>query len=374
LVEPVISVSNDRVTTTYKQDIEASQSRVEAWWNHEILDRAVIQVRVADKFKSEDEEQCPEKTPQDTESWFLDQQIVIPRLKRQLSDTYFGGEAFPVMFPVSGRMVAITAAYLGCPLEFIDTETVWSHPIVDDWQQRPVLQFDAGNKWWQQSELLLKAAIGQADGYFVGVPDLNGPTEVLARLRGTQRLAVDFYDQPQHIKPALAEINQAWYDYWQACVEVTRQAGGYFFWMGIWSDLPATDLQSDFSIMLSQDMFDEYFLPFIAEQTEMVERTIYHLDGPGAVRHLDSLLDLPDLDGIQWVPGAGAKPSVEWIPLFKRIQEAGKLAYTYCDQTHVQTLLKELKPQGLMLVVEGCNSVDNAEQLLEDVFNWSKGE
>jgi hypothetical protein len=27
-----------------------------------------------------------------------------------------------------------------------------------------------------------------------------------------------------------------------------------------------------------------------------------------------------------------------------------------------------------MLVVEGCNSVDHAEQLLEDVSYWSKGE
>jgi hypothetical protein len=31
----------------------------------------------------------------------------------------------------------------------------------------------------------------------------------------------------------------------------------------------------------------------------MVERTIYHLDGPDAIRHLDALLELPALDGIQ---------------------------------------------------------------------------
>jgi 5-methyltetrahydrofolate--homocysteine methyltransferase len=171
----------------------------------------------------------------------------------------------------------------------------------------------------------------------------------------------------------LAEINQAWYDCWQACVEVTHQAGGYFFWMGIWSDLPATDLQSDFSIMLAPDMFDDYFLPFIAEQTEMVPRTIYHLDGPGAIRHLDSLLDLPNLDGIQWVPGAGAKPAVEWIPLLKRIQEAGKLVYVYCESTHVQTLLEELSPAGLMLVVEGCSSLLETEQLLENAKKWNNG-
>jgi hypothetical protein len=297
---------------------------------------------------------------------------VIPRLKKQLADTYFGGEAFPVMFPVAGRMVAITAAYLGCPLEFLNADTVWTHPILTDWSNRPVFRFYPDNKWWRKSKQLLETAVEQADGYYVGIPDLNGPTELLARIRNAQRLALDFFDNSQHFKPALAEINQAWYEYWQACVEIAHQAGGYFFWMGIWSDIPATDLQSDFSIMISKEMFDEYFLPFIAEQTEMIERTIYHLDGPGAVRHLDSLLDLPHLDGIQWVPGAGAKPAVEWIPLLKRIQDAGKLVYMYCDITHVQKLIEELNSAGLMLVVEGCNSIDEAQELLDNVEKWSK--
>ena len=356
----------------YKEDIEECKCRVDAWWNHEIIDRVVVQVRAPLSCPAAAKEDLSEMSPEAVEAWFLDSDQVIPRLKRQLAHTYFGGEAFPVMFPVAGRMVAITAAYLGCPLEFLNTETVWAHPAIVDWQTRPGFRFDPENKWWQKSQQLLNVAVEQADGYFVGVPDLNGPTEILARLRGTQQLALDFYEYPQHIKTAIAEINRAWFDYWQACVKITHQIGGYFFWMGIWSDLPATDLQSDFSIMISKQMFDEYFLPFIAEQTEMVPRTIYHLDGPGAVRHLDSLLDLPHLDGIQWVPGAGAKPAVEWIPLLQRIQEAGKLVYTYCDKSHVQKLVDELSPEGLMLVVEGCQSRDEVDELLENVLKWSK--
>lgn len=367
---------NDGVVTRkanpFKVDLEEAKGRVDAWWHHEMIDRAVLQVRAPKYPAAGESENMDDISPVEVEAWFMDPEKVIPRLKRQLENTYFGGEAFPVMQPVAGRMVAITAAYLGCPLEFLNTETVWAHPALDDWSNRSTFQFDPGNKWWQKSQQLMKAAVEQVDGFFVGVPDLNGPTEILARLRGAQRLALDFYDNPQYIKPALAEINQAWYDYWQACTTITHQAGGYFFWMGIWSEVPTTDLQSDFSIMISKKMFDEYFLPFIAEQTEMVERTIYHLDGPGAVRHLDSLLDLPHLDAIQWVPGAGAKPAVEWIPLLKRIQEAGKLVYAYCDKSHVEKLLTELNPEGLMLVVDGCNHSDEVEELLENAVKWSK--
>ena len=357
----------------YKEDIEECKRRVDAWWNHEIIDRVVVQVRAPREKLAAESIEPQEMTSEAVEQWFLDPELVILRLKRQLSNTYFGGEAFPVMFPVAGRMVAITAAYLGCPLEFLNTETVWAHPAIVDWQNRPIFQLDPGNTWWQRSQQLLNAAVEGANGYFVGVPDLNGPTEILARLRGTQTLAFDFYENPQHIKPALAEINQAWYEYWQACVKISHQTGGYFFWMGIWSDVPATDLQSDFSTLISPKMFDEYFLPFIAEQTEMVQRTIYHLDGPGAVRHLDALLALPQLDGIQWVPGAGEKPTVEWIPLLKRIQDAGKLVYVYCEKGHVQKLIKELKPEGLMLVVEGSDSPAEAQKLLENVLKWTKG-
>jgi hypothetical protein len=361
----------------YKEDVETSKRRVEAWWAHEIVDRVVIQVTAprddvhAAALPSSG---APEQDQESLRRYFTDPEVVIPRLKARLADTYFGGEAFPVMYPVSINMVAILSNYLGCPMRFVNENTTWSDHILEDWEQRPTYRYDPTNEWWLISEWLLKAGVEAccqraSDGYYVGVPDLNGPTEMLSRLRSPQHLALDLYDCPQYIKPALAEINQVWYEYWRACTAITGRLGGNFHWMGIWSDLPSTDLQSDFSCMMSPAMFDEYFLPFIDEQTHMVERTIYHLDGPGAVKHLDSLLGLPRLDGIQWVPGAGAKPTVEWIPLLKKIQDAGKLVYAYCEEAHVRRLLHELRPEGLMLVTS-CDSVGEAEQLLENVSMW----
>ena len=123
------------------------------------------------------------------------------------------------------------------------------------------------------------------------------------------------------------------------------------------------DLQSDFSCLISKDHFDEYFLPFIEQQTRWADRTIYHLDGPDAVKHLDSLLDLSDLDGIQWVQGAGAPPASEWIDLYRRIQSAGKLLYGICEPDEVRTLLGALKPEGLMLVTR-CATEQQARDLV----------
>jgi hypothetical protein len=37
-------------------------------------------------------------------------------------------------------------------------------------------------------------------------------------------------------------------------------------------------------------------------------RTFYHLDGIGQLHHLDLVLSIAELDGVQWVPGDG-KPT-----------------------------------------------------------------
>ena len=348
----------------YKENVEESRARVEAWWNHEVIDRAVVQVTAPLGSNSDDREQDVDNL----ERYFTDPDVVIPRMERQLARTYFGGEAFPVVVPI--RTVAILGSFLGCPVKFFDKNTVWSGHIIDDPTDLPDLSFNPENRWWKVAKHLMECFVKRAENYHVAIPDLNGPTETLARLRGTEALALDFVDNSDYIKPAIDRITQAWFRWWQECTKITQKTEGYFYWMGIWSDHPSIDLQSDFSCMISREMFNEHFLPSVEDQTRMVERTIYHLDGPGAVRDLDALLELPHLDGIQWVPGAGAKPTVEWIPLLRKIQDRGKLVLAYCGKENTEALLKELNPEGLMLVTS-CDTAEEARELLRNVEKWT---
>ena len=53
-------------------------------------------------------------------------------------------------------------------------------------------------------------------------------------------------------------------------------------------------------------------------------------------------------------------------------QDAGELVYAYCEVDAVQGRLTELKPEGLMLIVDGCETVDQAQALLQNVARWSK--
>ena len=219
---------------------------------------------------------------------------------------------------------------------------------------------------------LLAAVAERAPGrYYVGVPDLNAPTEIVALLRDTQRMLVDMLERPEIVKECIDEVNLAWLRYWQASIGVIHQwVGDYIFWMGIPSDRPAIDLQSDFSCMISPHMFNKYFLPSIEQQTQWVERTIYHLDGPNAIRHLDALLSLPRLTGIQWVPGDGAPPMSKWIRLLRRIQAGGKRLVLNCAVWEVETLLAELEPAGLLLST-WCATEEEARDLLKHVPRWT---
>jgi 5-methyltetrahydrofolate--homocysteine methyltransferase len=357
---------------SWKDDWQQAEERMRAWWNGAVLDRAVVRV-TAPRDGAEPVAGPGDVAEEQLLSWFTEADQVIPRLEQGVASTFWGGEAFPVVFPVSISMVCIPAAYLGCPYRIAPISySGWASPIIEDWQARPRLAFDPSNKWWVLSRELLEAASKRAPGhYYVGIPDLNGPGEFLSRLRDPERLALDLLEHPDAVKDALGEANEAWLRYWEASEGIIHQwVGGYFYWMGLWSDLPSVDLQCDFSCMVSPRMFDEFFVPGLEQQTRWVTRTVYHLDGPNALGHLESLLSLPLLNGIQWVPGAGGPPMSRWVRLLRRIQARGKLLVLSCEPQEVELLLSELEPEGLLLSTR-CDSEESARALLGKVERWT---
>lgn len=348
----------------YKEDWPRVRERYEAWWQGEMLDRPVVQV-TAPREPLE-----PIKIPADEQEFrdrLTNPERVIPCLERQIEATYWGGDAFPLVFPVSTNLVAIEAAYLGCPYKLVpDTGTAWSQPIIENWESLPCLAVDPDNFWWRTTQRLLELGVERGVGrYYVGIPDLQGGGHIAVMLRGAQRMALDLFDHPKQVKMLIKAVNEAWLYYFEACFDIIhRWMEGYVDWLGVWSEVSAVTVECDFSALISPGMFNEFFLPALEQQIEWIERTIYHLDGPGELVHLDTFLSLAKLDGIQWVP-AKDKMS-DWIPLLQQIQNAGKLLALGCEPWEVKRLLTELKPEGVLLSTS-CTSVEEAERLLDDV-------
>ncbi|MCE9615859.1 MAG: hypothetical protein K8T26_16435 [Lentisphaerae bacterium] len=348
---------------------EQIQERHEAFWHGQIIDRPLIRARAG---KPGVPGSAADRVPGDPErvrQWFTDPDCVIPRLERELARTHYAGDAIPMLFPVAPALVAIQAAYLGGGYRFASgTGSAWCDPIIEAWPGRQRLAFNPENGWWRLSERLLaegeRAFRGRA---ILGIPDLQGGGQILDLLRGTERLAADLLENPEEVLRAMAEIDVAWRDCWTACNRlIGAEEAGYVDWLEVWSAVPAVTVECDFSIMISPGMFRRFFLPSVVQQTEWVARTIYHLDGEGAIRHLDALLAVDRLNGIQWVPGAGAAPMRAWVPLLQRIQRAGKLLVLNVEPADVPVLLDALRPEGLLMDV-WCESPEAADELVSAV-------
>ena len=119
-------------------------------------------------------------------------------------------------------------------------------------------------------------------------------------------------------------------------------------------------------------MFERNVLPELEIMLSNLDFALYHLDGPGAIRHLDHLLQLSALKGIQWTPGEGQPPVVEWIPMYRRIQKAGKLLHLHGEARYAERVLRALKPEGLMYVT-WCETQAEAEELIRKAEIWAAG-
>lgn len=354
----------------YKEDWEDVARRFEAWWEGEVIDRVALQVTAPKNgyhgrsYAREPHSEIPSLEPlKDPKRRWTDIEYVIAKNDEYFRSTFWGGEAFPCLWVNLGP--DIFAAYLGCELSFAE-DTTWSRPFIDSWEPFPRIELDPENAWWRLTKEMTAAAVEAGKGkYFVGITDIHGGGDALAAMRGPDRLCIDLLESPDKIKRAMESLKPIWYTVFEELHEIVqRRMKGSSTWLNVWSPDRMYPLSCDFSCMISPDMFSEFFLPEIIDQANWLDHSIYHLDGPGAIPHLDLLLEMEKLHGIQWVPGAASESMLKWVPLLRRIQRAGKILHLSVISEEVEPLLRELSPEGLMLSTS-CDSEEDARQLLE---------
>jgi hypothetical protein len=90
--------------------------------------------------------------------------------------------------------------------------------------------------------------------------------------------------------------------------------------------------------MISTDMFREFAVPYLREEMRRYDGVEYHLDGPDALKHLEALCEIEDLDVIQWVPGSGNAEKTDWAWLEQRIDSLGKGQLRYTDLNQLRKI------------------------------------
>ena len=331
-----------------------------AWWEGE-LERPLLYLH---EHATEAGKPLPE-APHITASLPLDlsPEQVLDRYQPWLECSRFYGDAFPYWNPNYGP--GAVAALLGCRPVPVPS-TVWFEPlpIRDIADVRVAL--DDSSLWWHKISELTEAAVARWGAQVAVVhSDLGGNLDILAHLRGSQQLLLDMCDAPDEVARLCAEITRVWLRCFNELSTIIARAGnGFANWGPMWAPSPTYMLQSDISYMMSPAMFERFVMPDLSACCEAMDYPFYHLDGAGAIPHLDMLLSLRRLRGVQWIPGAPAVPASHWLPLLKRIRDAGKLCQVVeASAEDVRTIVRELGGRGFFFQLPPMSPGD-AEDLI----------
>jgi len=187
----------------------------------------------------------------------------------------------------------------------------------------------------------------------VGQTDLGGNLDILASLRTTSGLLFDVTEQPAEVRRLVQRTTELWLRYYDELDTIIRPTcRGTTSWAPIWSTGKTYMLQCDFSYMISPRMFERFVLSDLVACCDHLDHGFYHLDGKGEIPHLDMLLAIQRLRGIQWIPGDGQPTPDQWLPLLKRIRDGGKLCQVFVRPEGARRIVQNLGGTGFLLVIQ----------------------
>jgi hypothetical protein len=352
-----------------KPDFETVLERYEAWWACEIVDRPLASITYP--VSPDRRRAVPTKAHQTLRDRWMDTEYVVKVTAAHVHNTVYYADALPVAFPNLGPEVF--SAFYGCPLVFGET-TSWSEPILEDWSpaSTDALRLDEGNVYFRKilelTDALLEVA---ANSFIVGYTDLHPGGDALAAFRDPEQLCVDMVEHPEAVKALCDRITDDFltvYDLYHRRLQVAGMPSST--WLNATCRGRFHVPSNDFSCMISERMFQDTFVPGIERECRHMDRNIYHLDGPQALRFLDLLLAMPEIHAIQWVPGAGYDHWADWIEVYQRIQAAGKAFCLYPPVDELDDVFDVLRPEGAWLIVRGVRDAAAAEAALAKISRW----
>ncbi|KPK85362.1 MAG: hypothetical protein AMJ81_03725 [Phycisphaerae bacterium SM23_33] len=361
-----------------KPDYEECMDRVEAWWDCGIIDRPPVTIHVRPERPAH---QIPAAHESLRDRW-LDAERAVARAEADAEAGVFLAETFPRYMPNLGPEICATC--YGAELEFSEN-TSWSVPcagrIRDVLDMHPDLDTPYWNVIRRMTELSAQRGAGR---WITGVTDLHTNGDLLAALRDPQALALDYADDFAGVQAACRHVTphaKLFFDDLYGRIAAARPGESpaatgrpCCTWGLAVSRKTMYYVSCDFICMISPAMFADTILPAIEWEIAQLDRSIFHLDGPGTLQHLDALLAIPRLNAVQWVYGAGAGRAADWINVYRRVQAAGKgIEVIAADMDDARAVMENVRPEGAWLSVGGSYSRDQAAAVLHEVRRWAEG-
>jgi len=350
---------------TWKPNLEETKKHYIDWWNHK-----GIVLNMWEHFQEGVKPHADIPAPQPYRD--LNQRWFDPQWRAEYLDWYVAHSSLMAdMLPVANTQLGpgSLAAILGGVFEGGE-DTIWIHPnpnYSDD------IVFDPNHPNWLLHKELLKACKQKAQGhYYVGMPDLMEGLDVLAAIKGTDKVLLDTVMQPEVLERQMQQINDIYFRVFDELYDIIREGDEMAFcYFSSWAPGKMSKLQSDISTMISVDDYRRFVQPFIREQCQKIDYTLYHLDGVGAMHHLDALLEIKELNAIQWTPGVGEPQggSPKWYDLYKKILAGGKsIMACWVTLDELKPLLDNIGGEGVHIEMDFHNEreVEQALRIVEE--------
>ncbi len=333
------------------EQLDTILKRFSAFWEGELYDRGMLAVT------------CPAQNapappePASLEQKWLDSSYRFRRFQAECSGAVFLGDALPVFFPNLGP--GVVANFMGGEYSLAEN-TVWfdRNPLVQDVTALPDLSFDAQSPMWRVLENDYAQARQEGkDACFTAFSDLGGSIDIAAALVGAENLMMEFYDHPEEVHALIERVDEAWLESFRlSCGLLEKHQKYYSSWLPLLREIPWYPLQADLCVMLSPDIFEEFVAPSLQKFARAIGgHATYHLDGRGELRHLETILSIPEIDTVEWVPDRYDGPYLdsihpEFFPYLKRIQQSGRnLILRSVNPKLIDMLFEEISPKGVYL-------------------------
>jgi hypothetical protein len=348
-------------------DWERRLARQDAFWAREVIDRPVVTFTLR-RPNPEYPWPASKKWPALRDRW-MDTPYMVESAVAGVMNTEYLGDALPSAWPNLGPEVF--SAFFGCELVYGAT-TSYAVPILNDWADAGNLRFSQDNFYWRKILEMTDALLAAGKGkFYTGITDLHPGSDAIAAFRDPQQLNMDLIDAPQQVKALLDRVTDIYFRIFDFYYDKLRAADqAICTWAGIVSTNKWYVPSNDFSCMISKRMFDDVFLPGIIRECRHMQASIYHLDGPAALRHLDSLLDIPELNAISYVYGAGHGRASDWMHVYRKCQAAGKGLQIGVGLDELDFFMENLRPQGLWLSLGGVRDREQADAVLKRLTHW----
>jgi hypothetical protein len=349
-----------------KPDFAEAINRIYAWYNQEIIDRPPI------RFSAHNAEytispHLKKSWPTLKDRWF-DAEYQVDYFIDSIKDRKFYAETFPVFWPNLGPEVY--TAFHGSELQYQEV-TSYSIPMVKNWEDISLINFDKNNPYFKKIEELTKLALDRCEGSFmVGYTDLHPGMDCAAAWRDPQQLCIDILLNPEEVKRLIKKANMHFrevFDFFDKMLKTRNQLS--VTWMGIPSFGKMHIPSCDFSAMISTEHYLEFAHPITVEEVKPMDHNVYHLDGKGVARHIDHILEIKEINAIQWVQGMGNDtPIMQWVPFIKKIQKAGKSLVLDIQLNELDDFIAAIHPEGIMLCIAADEDIQ--PDIIKRIGKW----